>query len=80
MHCGNHPNIDWKTLDVKFDQEPTKLDDGTYEVPLSSVTAVGHRTLSSWKDVLGMHVCTAVSAACVCGLVIGGIVVCLIKK
>ena len=80
MHCGHHPNIDWNTVEVKFDQEPTKLEDGSYEVPLSSVTAVGHRTLSSWGGILGMHVCTAVTAACFCGLVMGGIVVSLIKR
>ena len=80
MHCGHHPSIDWNSLEVKFDQEPVKLEDGSYEAPLSSVTSVGHRTLSGWKDVIGMHVCTAVAAACICGLVVGGVVVGLIKR
>ena len=80
MHCCHPPIPDFKTLDVAFDQEPTELEDGTYEVPLGAVTSVGHRSLSDWKRIACQHACTFVGAAAVCGIAIGALVTCLLKK
>ena len=80
MHCCHPPIPDFKTLEVNFDQEPTKQEDGTYEVPLGAVTAVGHHSVSEWKRLACHHVYTFVGAAAVCGIAVGTLVTCLLKK
>ena len=80
MHCCHHGKIDPSELQVKFDEEPTKLEDGTYEVPLDAVTTIGERTVTNWVGVIGMHVCAAVCATAASGMLMGALVAKLLKR
>ena len=72
--------MDYADLEINFNQEPKKDEDGTYEIPASAITKIGHRTIDGWKKIVGMHFCTALGAAAVCGIIVGSVVTCIIKK
>ena len=78
---GCHGMIsDYQNLDIDFNEEPTKKEDGTYEIKASAITSVGHRSIDGWGKIIGMHVCAMVGAAACCGLLVGVIATCLVKR
>ena len=84
MIChGTHPDVDFKTMPITIDQEPTKdanADPATYTFPAGAITKVNGRDVKSWGHIIGSHLNMTVGCVAVCSALLGAALMWLVKR